>query len=509
MGSIIIIVVSFLIAFIITTIVGISGIGGILLFGVLDSIFVLLGIYFMKKNNSNNDGSEHVTVNSERYMEDNEIKDYFKNILYNSVKLNNTLQNIKASAEECGKAAEQVAQNTQSIVDQNGSQMDVADETTDKFKKIGEMVISSSSFVKKTNETVQHSREISKEVGESVKDVVNTMDKIKSTSYDTRGKMKMLDDRSKKIGDIVVFMTNIAKQTNLLALNATIEAARAGEHGKGFAVVADEVCKLAEQSNDAASQINGIIGEIKKDIKSSSGSVFQVTNYVAEGADVIGNMKKSLDEMFQAFEINAENIQHIQSIIQQIDKNCEAVLSITERNQEMVHKTASDTEQISAASQEQNASIEEINSSIQVITQLSEETKQYVASAVMDKLMYKKTLQLKEKYNELNEKNVDTMDKLAGELGVDEIDVCSSDGVICFSNIESALDLNLYELILENKKQDIRKYLFEDKNKYYVTPLEMSAQTKKLFKFMIVPDYERRLLYQVALSYDSLFKLLD
>jgi hypothetical protein len=64
-------------------------------------------------------------------------------------------------------------------------------------------------------------------------------------------------------------------------------------------------------------------------------------------------------------------------------------------------------------------------------------------------------------------------------------------------------------LILENKKQDIRKYLFEDKNKYYVTPLEMSAQTKKLFKFMIVPDYERRLLYQVALSYDSLFKLLD
>jgi methyl-accepting chemotaxis protein len=50
-----------------------------------------------------------------------------------------------------------------------------------------------------------------------------------------------------------------------MALNTAIEAARAGEQGRGFAVVAEEVRKLAEQSQEAAKKIAGLIGEIQGD----------------------------------------------------------------------------------------------------------------------------------------------------------------------------------------------------------------------------------------------------
>ena len=79
------------------------------------------------------------------------------------------------------------------------------------------------------------------------------------------GAIETLAAKSERIGGIVDTITGIAEQTNLLALNAAIEAARAGEQGRGFAVVAEEVRKLAEESQTAAGQIAGLIGEIQRE----------------------------------------------------------------------------------------------------------------------------------------------------------------------------------------------------------------------------------------------------
>ena len=121
----------------------------------------------------------------------------------------------------------------------------------------------------------------------------------------------------KEIAEKITIIEEIARSTDLLALNAAIEAARAGEHGKGFAVVASEVRKLAERSSASAAEIS----------KLSISSV--------EVAEKAGEM--------------------LSNIVPDIRKTAELV------------------QEISAASNEQNAGTEQINKAIQQLDQVTQQ----------------------------------------------------------------------------------------------------------------------------------------
>lgn len=503
--------VSFIVSFIIVVGVRLNGINALLLFGLVNSLFIWFGIYFSDKKSSCKEDNQQISSTYNNYMEDKELKAYFKKILNNAIYLNDALENIKAGATEGGKAAELIAFNTQNIVEQNNEQLKIVDETTHNSKEITGMIFSAAEFADNANKKAQSSMSTSIEASKAVKKIVETMQGIEETASQTSSMINTLTEKSKRIGDIISFITSIASQTNLLALNAAIEAARAGESGRGFAVVADEVRKLAEQSNTAASEVSKIVGEIRKDINSSSVSIEQVTNYVSEGVTVTNEAGDSLEEILEAFRESVKQTEQIQQLIHKTVKNCDIVLSITEKNQEMAYTTARATEEIAAASQEQNGSIEEIKSSIEVITELSEKTKQHIASAVMDKLMYIKTLQFKEivEKDKSFDGSIDKMKVIASELGVDGVDVTNTEGVIWHSNIHTAIGLNIYQLMRDNESQDLKKDLFIDKKPYSVSLLKTSVQTGKLHKFMMVPNYDTGIIYQVSLSYESLLKLLD
>ena len=509
-----IIVISLVLSYVITTLTGLKDNKSLLLFGIINAMFLWLGfILFLKENLSkqnrfkNNLQKQNVNI----ILEDHELKNSLKQILENALNLNHALENIKNGTIESGKAAEHIAMNTQNIVKQNTEQLKIVKQVTDNSNNITDMISSASEFAKSANQETQNATKISVDAGSEVKKVVETMEQIQMTTEQTTLKINTLSEKSQQIDEIISAITNIASQTNLLALNAAIEAARAGEHGKGFAVVADEVRKLAEQSNSAASKVGDIIREIQSDIDSSSKSFYQVTDLVTEGVSVSKSAGNLIKRIVETFKQTAKQTQDIQNLLENTVKNSQAVLSITQKNQEMAHSTANTTQLIAAAAQEQNASIEEINSNIEVITQVSEEIKQHIASAVMDKIMYNKALEFKlrvEKNKEFTGSIAD-MEKLAKELGIDEIDYSNSKGVFCASNIRSAVGMDLYDIKMRQSNFDLRKHLFIDKTPYSVSPLIKSQQAGKLFKFLQIPNLDKQIIYQVGLSYESLVKLLN
>src|SRR6185312_10799641 len=107
---------------------------------------------------------------------------------------------------------------------------------------------------------------------------------------DAIGSMEAIDHTSRRMGDMLDLIDQIAFQTRLLSLNATVEAARAGEHGRGFGVVATEVRQLAQQCSEAAQDIRGLVRASDEAVRNGLGRV-------GRAGEVIDNIGSSVNRL--------------------------------------------------------------------------------------------------------------------------------------------------------------------------------------------------------------------
>ena len=126
--------------------------------------------------------------------------------------------------------------------------------------------------------------------------------------------MSQINDSSKKIGDIIGVVEEIAFQTNLLALNAAVEAARAGDQGRGFAVVAGEVRSLAGRSAVAAKEIKSLIRDSLQRVEEGSSLVSEsgrklegIVTSVKKVSDIIADLEAAGSQVEQLAGIEQVN----------------------------------------------------------------------------------------------------------------------------------------------------------------------------------------------------------
>jgi len=189
----------------------------------------------------------------------------------------------------------------------------------------------------------EHALEASRSGKAAADRSVTTMETIAGAVEDAAAKVDTLQTAASQISDMVGEIDGIAKQTNLLALNATIEAARAGEAGKGFAVVASEVKNLANQTSHVTEEITKRIDNLRAEMNIIVKSMEDGANAVAEGREVIqatGNemdtistrvtdvtqrMAEIANVLAQQTEASNEVSQGISVIAQMASKNVESI----------------------------------------------------------------------------------------------------------------------------------------------------------------------------------------
>lgn len=297
--------------------------------------------------------------------------------------INTVSETVAHQSEELTQAANEVREGTTQVAT---TMEELATGTETQANSASDLSIVMESFttkVEEANENGEHIQQNSNEVIQMTNDGSQLMEsstqqmtKINHIVKDALEKMRVLDNQSKEISQLVSVIRNVADQTSLLALNASIEAARAGEHGKGFAVVADEVRKLAEQVSLSVNDITSIVDNIQHESSVVAASLEGGYIEVEQGSKQIHTTGKTFHEISSSVTDMVHSINGVSQKLSDIFMSSQNMNVSIEEIASVSEEAAAGVEETAASAEQSSSSMEEVAGSSRQLAQMADELKE-------------------------------------------------------------------------------------------------------------------------------------
>ena len=295
-----------------------------------------------------------------------------------AVKVHQACGELSGAADESAGASGHITQNMTEVAagaDELSCQADAAKMAVESIAGgIGEMAGDAEAAANASEAT----RQLAANGRLAADNAVKQMSGIESGTLQIEKAVANLAGGLRQIHGFVGTIDALAGQTKLLALNAAIEAARAGDSGRGFAVVADEVKKLAESSATAARMIATTINENSRDMTQVVDLVGTTRISVTKGIQVVNQADCEFVRIAESVDAVSGRMQSVASAASRLSGETVTIVNAVRQIELESEATAGRTQNISAAIEEQSASLQQTAAAARSLGQLADQLKEAV-----------------------------------------------------------------------------------------------------------------------------------
>lgn len=310
----------------------------------------------------------------------NHTSDVLKEIVASSDHLVESADSLSLVVKQTSSSIDEVSRSVNDIAANAVVQAEKSSDGNEVFKALSEVISQNYNNINQVVDSTKTMNTLVEAGKESMNIVVAKSSETSEAIIAIQRKLDETSKSSEKISEASSVIASIASQTNLLALNAAIEAARAGEQGKGFAVVAEEIRKLAEQSAQSTKEIDSVVVELITHLQETVEVMGSVTEFTSKQKE---SMDDSLDK-YKAIEVglveNQDNMSSLSVLSETIDEKNLQLQNIISEVFNIAESNAANTEEVSAATEEQNATIQEVSNSSERLASLAGHLKEMIDS---------------------------------------------------------------------------------------------------------------------------------
>ncbi len=271
----------------------------------------------------------------------------------------NTVEQVEKAVNEIAQGATSQAQETQTATEQ---------------------IIVMGSMIEETGVDVEELRENARKMRNASEQAMEILDALGEVNQQTKDAIAVIakqtdvtNESAMKIKMAVDIITDIAEETNLLSLNASIEAARAGEQGRGFAVVAGQIQRLAEQSNESAQQITGIIELLIQETQRAVQTMADVKVVIEKQDENVNLTERAFGDVKEGITQSIEGIRTIAKRTEELDQARVKVVDVVQNLTAIAEENAASTEETSASATEMSAIMESIDNNAKNLNEVAEQ----------------------------------------------------------------------------------------------------------------------------------------